>query len=65
MQKHTCSHKGCTNNVVKSGVCIRHGAKVVSRKTCSHEGCNSYARGKDGAWINPAALKVAQAPIGD
>ena len=34
----TCSHEGCTNNVVNGGFCIKHGAKV---KTCSHEGCTN------------------------
>ena len=34
----TCSQEGCTNQVVKGGVCVRHGAEV---KTCSHEGCTN------------------------
>jgi hypothetical protein len=33
-----CSYLGCTNNIQKGGVCVRHGVKVV-RKLCSHEGC--------------------------
>ena len=35
-----CSKDGCTNQVVKGGVCIRHGAKV---KLCSSEGCTNQA----------------------
>ena len=35
-----CSAEGCTNLVVKGGVCIRHGAK---RKTCSSEECTNQA----------------------
>jgi hypothetical protein len=38
-----CSREGCTNNAVKGGVCITHGAKVT-RKCCSHEGCTNYAQ---------------------
>ena len=30
-----CSTEGCTNIVVKGGVCIRHGAKVAGHKICS------------------------------
>ena len=29
-KRYTCSNEGCTNNVVKGGVCIRHGAKVIN-----------------------------------
>jgi len=40
--KH-CSSEGCTNKVVKGGVCIKHGAKD---KRCSCEGCaNRAAKG--------------------
>ena len=35
-----CSSKGCTNNVVKGGVCRRHGAKA---KLCSSDGCTNQA----------------------
>ena len=34
--RYECSADGCSNHVVKEGVCIRHGAKV---KLCSFEGC--------------------------
>ena len=30
-----CSTEGCTNIVVKGGVCIRHGAKVAGHKICT------------------------------
>ena len=34
-----CSFEGCTNQVVKAGVCVPHGAKV---KRCTHhEGCTN------------------------
>eukprot|EP00984_Skeletonema_dohrnii_P020023 scaffold9684_cov147-Skeletonema_dohrnii-CCMP3373.AAC.2 len=33
-----CSREGCTNQVINSGVCVRHGAKV---KRCSSEGCTN------------------------
>jgi len=33
--------KGCTNFVVNTGVCVRHGAKV---KRCSSKGCTNHAK---------------------
>jgi hypothetical protein len=53
--KKTCKADGCTNIVVKGGVCIKHGAKV---KQCSSEGCSNYAvKGgvciKHGAQVKP------------
>jgi hypothetical protein len=36
-----CSTEGCTNFVVKGGVCVKHGAKV---KRCSSEGCTNQAQ---------------------
>eukprot|EP00984_Skeletonema_dohrnii_P014794 scaffold6288_cov131-Skeletonema_dohrnii-CCMP3373.AAC.3 len=38
--RYECSADGCTNYVVKGGVCIRHGAK---RKQCSSAGCSNQA----------------------
>ena len=38
---HTCKHVGCTNNVVNSGVCYRHGAK---KRLCKHEGCTNMIK---------------------
>ena len=38
--RRLCKEKGCTNIVVKGGVCVKHGAKV---KRCSHEGCTNGA----------------------
>ena len=35
------SHEGCTNQVQKEGVCIKHSTKV---KLCSHEGCTDQAK---------------------
>ena len=32
-KKYTCSHEGCSNQVQKGGVCIRHGAKVNTCET--------------------------------
>ena len=53
--KKTCSADGCTNQVIKGGVCIEHGAK---RKLCSSDGCTNQAkRGgvciKHGAKVKP------------
>jgi hypothetical protein len=39
--KKQCSFEGCTNKVVKGGVCVTHGAK---KKRCSFDGCTSNAR---------------------
>ena len=50
-KKFTCSYEGCTNQVQKSAVCIRHGAKV---KTCSQEGCTNLAR-KGGVCVRHGA----------
>mmetsp|Transcript_4188 Transcript_4188/g.7441 ORF Transcript_4188/g.7441 Transcript_4188/m.7441 type:complete len:192 (+) Transcript_4188:171-746(+) len=38
-----CNHEGCNNQVVKGGVCWRHGAKPT-RKICSVEGCTNRAK---------------------
>jgi hypothetical protein len=41
-KKKKCSHhEGCTNQVVKGGVCVTHGATL---KQCSFEGCAKQAR---------------------
>jgi len=54
--KH-CSSEGCTNKVVKGGVCIKHGAKV---KLCSIEGCTNYVQ-RNGVCIRHGAkVKVKQ-----
>ena len=37
-RRRICSADGCTNQAVKEGVCIRHGAQV---KLCSSEGCSN------------------------
>eukprot|EP00985_Skeletonema_marinoi_P024831 scaffold17643_cov67-Skeletonema_marinoi.AAC.1 len=36
-----CSSEGCTNRVVKGGVCVKHGAKVEAKR-CSSEGCTNH-----------------------
>jgi len=41
--KRICSANGCTNVVVKGGVCVRHGANR-KRKLCSREGCTNIAQ---------------------
>eukprot|EP00985_Skeletonema_marinoi_P032162 scaffold39069_cov154-Skeletonema_marinoi.AAC.19 len=46
-----CSSEGCTNQVINSGVCNRHGAKV---KRCSREGCTNIAK-KGGLCIRHGA----------
>jgi len=40
----TCKHDGCTNNLVKGGVCYKHGAIRPPRKKCEREGCNNNAQ---------------------
>ena len=35
------SSEGYTNQVVKGGVCIRHGAKKKKKTKCSSEGCRN------------------------
>jgi len=36
--RYTCRDEGCSNSVVRGGVCTRHGASASgTRKTCSHE----------------------------
>lgn len=39
-KRRLCSTEGCTNMVVKGGVCVRHGAKQI-RQTCRWKGCNN------------------------
>ena len=41
-RKKICSSDGCTNQVIRSGVCIRHGA-TWTKKKCSSEGCSNFA----------------------
>eukprot|EP00984_Skeletonema_dohrnii_P000266 scaffold86_cov98-Skeletonema_dohrnii-CCMP3373.AAC.3 len=41
-RRKICSSNGCTNQVVRSGVCIRHGA-TWTKKKCSSEGCSNFA----------------------
>jgi hypothetical protein len=40
---YICSAEGCTNIVVRGGVCIRHGAKVEPKR-CSSEGWTNQAQ---------------------
>ena len=40
--KQCTHHEGCTNQVVKGGVCIMHGAK--QKRSSHHEGCTKQAR---------------------
>ena len=41
-----CSMEGCTNQLVKRGVCKKHGAKV-KHKQCSSEGCTSNVENRE------------------
>ena len=50
-KKKLCSQEGCTNHVVRDGVCVRHGAKV---KRCNHEGCTNQVQ-KGGVCIKHGA----------
>ena len=54
-QKIVCSHEGCTNNEVRGGVSIRHGAKK-KKKSYKHEGCTNQAK-KGGVCIRHGAKK--------
>ena len=49
--RYECSADGCTNRVIKGGVCIQHGAK---RRLCSSEGCTNQVR-KGGVCIKHGA----------
>jgi hypothetical protein len=43
--KKKCSVEGCTNIIVRGGVCVRHGAKVKKRRyECSSNGCTNLAQ---------------------
>ena len=48
-----CSRTGCTNLVVRGGVCFRHGAKSKAKR-CSREGCANIAQ-KGGLCIRHGA----------
>ena len=51
---------GCTNQVQKGGVCMRHGASYT-KKTCSREGCtNLVQKGKVCIRHGVAAMKNVQ-----
>jgi len=39
--RYECSADGCTNGVIKGGVCRRHGAKAI---LCSSEGCTNHVQ---------------------
>ena len=52
-KKYYCRHEGCSNNAVKGGVCIRHGAKVTR---CREEGCTNRAQ-KGGVCIRHGAKR--------
>ena len=51
-----CSQKGCTNQAVKGGVCVTHGAKVRARKQCRIKGCTNQFQ-KGGVCITHGAIK--------
>ena len=50
-KKRCNNHEGCTNQAVKGGVCITHGAKL---KRYSHAGCKNKAQ-KGGVCITHGA----------
>ena len=44
---YICINEGCTNQIVKGGVCWKHGArKKTCKNTCKHNGCNKYVQKK-------------------
>jgi hypothetical protein len=46
-----CSADECTNQALRGGVCIKHGAKV---KLCSAEGCTNHAKKGGVCWTHGA-----------
>src|SRR5210317_1869431 len=52
-QKMRCSSEGCTNQAVRGGVCIKHGAK---HKRCSSEGCTNQVVKKGVCWRHGAKV---------
>ena len=54
-----CSRDGCTNIMVKGGVCVRHGAK----KKCRREGCTANNSVKGGVCIRHGANVNVDAQI--
>eukprot|EP00985_Skeletonema_marinoi_P012078 scaffold5759_cov93-Skeletonema_marinoi.AAC.7 len=55
--KNQCSSEGCENNVVKGGVCWRHGAKANAKK-CSNNGCTNGAIKGGVCWRHGAKAYV-------
>ena len=51
-----CSSDGCTNQVIKGGVCVKHGAKK-ELKRCSSDGCTNQAQ-KGGVCIKHGAKYI-------
>ena len=54
--KQICKHEGCTNGVVNSGVCYRHGAK---KRLCKHQGCTNVVK-TDGVCLKHGARSMRQ-----
>jgi hypothetical protein len=50
-KRKRCSHEGCTNQAIKGGVCVTHGAE---KKRCCYEGCTNQAK-KGGVCITHGA----------
>ena len=48
-----CSSEECTNQVIRGGVCVKHGAKAV-RKLCSVEGCPNQVIRRGVCWSHGA-----------
>ena len=48
-----CSHEGCTNKVIKGGVCVTPGAVF---KRCAHAGCTNGAI-NGGVWVTHGATR--------
>jgi len=61
VQIYECSADGCTNKVIKGGVCWRHGAKdtakVKQRKRCSSADVPSKSKTDECAWGIGARVK--------
>eukprot|EP00985_Skeletonema_marinoi_P004674 scaffold2027_cov148-Skeletonema_marinoi.AAC.3 len=53
--RYECSAEGCTNKVVRGGLCVRHGAKV---KRCISEGCTNQVIKRGVCMRHGATLKI-------
>jgi hypothetical protein len=58
MEQRLSCFEGCTNIVVKGGVCVTHGAKQKAKKRCNHEGCTNGAIKGGICWTHGAKREL-------